>query len=62
MDFKYDILKHPNVKLDSGSEVSRPIFTASRHGLSQPLCLTATFQRRAVTPEAVSTSYELLVR
>ena len=46
MDFKYDIMKHPNVKLtaDGGN---RRISTESLRRLSQPLCLMVIFQ---ITP------------
>ena len=46
MDFKYDILKHPNVKLtvDGGQP---PYIHGEPMQLSQPLCLTVIFQ---ITP------------
>ncbi len=59
MDFKYDILKHPNVKLTADG--GQPPYI---HGEPTRAVATLVFDgdipKEAVTPEAVSTSYELL--
>nr|WP_289698237.1 type IV secretory system conjugative DNA transfer family protein [Enterocloster clostridioformis] len=59
MDFKYDILKHPNVKLTADG--GKPPYI---HGEPTQAVATLVFggdiPKDAVTPEAVSTSYELL--
>ena len=59
MDFKYDILKHPNVKLTTDG--GQPPYI---HGEPTQAVATLVFDseipKDAITPKAVSTSYELL--
>ena len=59
MDFKYDILKHPNVKLTTDG--GQPPYL---HGEPTQAVATLVFDndipKNAVSVNAVSTSYELL--
>ena len=59
MDFKYDILKHPNVRLttDGGSE---PYIHGEPTQAVATLVFDSDIPKDAVTLKAVSTSYELL--